>query len=587
MIARNTFKGKLFIYYFSVFILFTLIIVSYLYNREKKFRIQSLNDELYNTTRIIHNYLNVNSVHEIGNYEIIDSLVRILPQDELRITVIGPTGNVLYDSFVADWSAMENHKDRPEVLQSTYSDYGSSVRRSISTGVDYYYYSRFYNKYYIRVAVIYDINLINFLTAEKLFLIVILFIFIAIWIVLLAVTNKFAESVTKLRDFAIKVSRNEPLENDISFPKNELGTISEKIINIYQNLHKAKDDLAVEKEKLFNHLNVLNEGVAFFSTKNDKILTNNYFIQYMNIISGELTISSSNFFMIREFKPITQFIDQQKINETRSNEFPRIEYQIVKNGRYFRIQCVWFHDDSFEVIISDITANETNRIIKQQMTSNIAHELKTPVSSIIGYIETVINDRNIEPEKQKYFLEKALAQSGRLTQLINDITVLNKIEEVETNSSFENIKIVDTINEVKDNFKSAIESKNMIVECDISQDIFVNGNRSLLLSVFQNLLENSINYAGENSRVRVTLIHEDEKYYHFSFSDNGIGIPDEHMPRIFERFYRVDAGRSRKQGGTGLGLAIVKNAILHHKGDITVRNRTGGGTEFLIILPKN
>ncbi len=586
MILGSRYKKKLFLYFFFVFIAFTVVIIIFQYDREKKYRINQLENTLDNYTELVNSFVRQRSIFRNKNYRLVDSIIKYIPRSDLRITMISQNGTVLFDSFVEDFSAMENHINRPEVQESIYSDFGASVRKSETTGKQYYYYSKFYEDYFIRTAVIFNIQIQKFLKAERLFLYFIMILFFIVLVSLIYVSDKFGKSISKLKDFAINAGENKPVNVDIQFPQNELGVIGRQIVQIYTKLKTTSDELNLEREKLIHHLQLSAEGIAIFSPQKKNIIANSRFIQYSNIISDNPSISPDQIFEIKEFKSLNNFIDSYKSRSVDEKHLPGEKHIIEKSRKYFDIQCVIFQDKSFEVSINDITKPEKQKLLKHQMTTNIAHELKTPITSIKGYLETILTNENLENQKQKYFVEKAYKQIDRLSDLVNDISILTKIEEAHNLYKIEEMKILPLINDVLENLKTKLDDKNIRVNLDVDQKVKIKGNKSLVFSIFQNLVENSVNYAGNNVEISVKKYFEDDNFYYFLYSDNGVGIKEEHLPRIFERFYRIDKGRSRKDGGTGLGLSIVKNAILFHKGEISVKNREEGGVEFLFSISR-
>jgi two-component system, OmpR family, phosphate regulon sensor histidine kinase PhoR len=589
MVLQRTFRQRIFINFFVVFFVFAIVVLGYQYDRERNYRTSQLENTLDNITEVTHRYIEHKKTFETGDFMSLDTLKSLLPVSNIRITVIDKTGKVLYDSFVAHVEGVENHLQRPEIQKAIQFGKGSEIRLSTTTNQKFYYYAKDCKTYFVRTAAIYNVDIIKFLRTERIFLVFIIFIFILIWALLYFTTRRLSDFIVKLKDFALRAALNEDISKmDSNFKDDELGVIRKQIIQIYDNLKTTRDQMTKEKEKLYSHLQVLKEGISIFSPERNKILTNSHFIQFINMISEKSTISAEHIFSIPEFSKVVEFVDQNREMEVQyqNKELPQIEYTIEKGEKYFQVRCIIFADRSFEVVISDVTRPEKQRLLKQQLTSNIAHELKTPLASIKGYLETILNNQHIPAEKQKYFLEKAFAQSERLTDLLNDISLLNNIEDAGGLFEFKSVVLKPVIRDVIENLKSRLTEKNMTCTADVENDVIVNGNESLLFSVFQNLVENSINYAGNDTRISIRKYLEDEKYYYFQYTDSGAGIKEEHLPRIFERFYRVDYGRSRETGGTGLGLSIVKNAILLHKGEISVKNRPEGGLEFLFSLAK-
>ena len=585
---RKTIKWKLFIYYFLLLAVFTLSMILFQNSREHHFRRAQLEGVLNEYTDITSRYIKNYRIFQDNSWSGLDSIKKIIPPEKIRLTVINFDGKVLYDNTILDYSQMENHKERPEVEKALYGKFGDNLRFSTTTREEYFYYAKSYENYIIRAAAPYNNEIRHFLKTDKFYIFFFLGLFIIFGILLSYLVRHIGDSISKLKDFAVTVRRDEPINPETRFSNDELGIISNEIVQLYEQSRKAKSELVLEKEKLISHLYVLKEGIAFFSSEKKVILNNSHFIFYINIIAEEITISVEKIFHVKEFKELNDFIDIaiSHKNALHALELPRMESMIQKAGYHFLVQCIVFADKSFEILISDRTAMMKRSIMKQEITSNISHELKTPIASVKGYLETLLNNPNIEPSKQHYFIEKAFNQSERLTQLVNDIALLNKIEEYSELYAREKVEVRKALNEAIESFSDLISRKGILVECSFGEDLIVNANYSLVFSVFRNLMENSVNYAGDNVTITIFKYHEDNMFYYFSFADNGTGVEEEHLPRIFERFYRVDSGRTRKDGGTGLGLAIVKNAILSFKGEISVRNRKEGGLEFLFSLPR-
>jgi len=401
-------------------------------------------------------------------------------------------------------------------------------------------------------------------------------------------TNKLGTSISQLREFAMRADRNEPIEMAMqsAFPHNELGEISQHIIQIYKRLHETKEALYIEREKLITHLQISHEGLGIFTKDKKEILVNNLFTQYSNLISDSNLETTEEVFAISELKEIIHFINKNQQQRSLSKDEKRMSITINKNGRTFIVECIIFQDASFEISINDVTQEEEQVRLKRQLTQNIAHELKTPVSSIQGYLETIVNNDNISREKMNTFLERCYAQSNRLSRLLRDISVLTRMDEAANMIDMERVDISVLVGNIINEVALELEEKHITIVDSLKKGIQIKGNYSLLYSIFRNLMDNAIAYAGTNIQININCFREDENFYYFSFSDTGVGVPAEHLNRLFERFYRVDKGRSRKLGGTGLGLAIVKNAVIIHGGNISAKSSQSGGLEFVFTLGK-
>jgi signal transduction histidine kinase len=569
---RIEFRKKLTLSFLLIFLVFTAGIVVFVQQRARQYKTEALRERLDAYADAVSQYRLL-----YGEGASPDSLLSLMPP-ELRLTLIDRSGRVLFDSSFPDPEALENHADRPEVAEAVENGNGMSIRTSASNRQPYLYYAKDDGRSTIvRVAWPYDIRVRSFLKPDNVFLYFVIVLFGMGLLFILYVGNHFGNSARMLRDFSAALNSGGKEVAIPRFPKDEFGEVGAQLLADFDRISRSEKQLALEREKLLLHVQTSAEGVCFFDPDRKVAFCNGLFMQYFNVLyDGALARGR----MLPQgcFPEASDFLDR-RIGEE------HFEARIGRHAREFLLRLNVFEDNSFEIILTDVTTQEKTRRLKQEMTGNIAHELRTPVTSIRGFLEIVL-DNSLPGDKARGYLERAYSQTQTLSELISDMGLLARMDEKRDVFGTSLVDVGGLLQRVQTDTSAKLAEKNISMSDETPSGLKVRGNESLLYSVFRNLTDNVTAHAGENTRITVRMTGIADRMACFSFSDTGRGIPDEsHLNRLFERFYRVNAGRTRETGGSGLGLSIVKNAVIFHGGTITARNRNGGGLEFLFTLP--
>ena len=446
------------------------------YFREKHFK-----SELVNAQLQLYNHKLLTLVEDGSPYEdFIASEEK--PFDDLRISIIATTGTVVFDNTLPI-DSLDNHSHRPEVIATMKNgDAYHAGRQSTSDGRDYFYSATRGARVIVRTAIPYSDILKELLRPDSTFIFVMICISLAMSVLVFFATRRLGENIERLNRFAAKAETGESFDEEESFPNDELGSISNHIVQLYAQWQQTVKDRDIAHEA-----------------------------------------------RLRE--------EQEKIR------------------------------------------------IKQQLTNNINHELKTPVASIQVCLETLLSGINLTEEKRQELIERCYTNNERLRRLLEDVSLITRMESGSQLIGKETVNINSIIDEISDELNIMPEEERLYLHADFNEQVVINGNLSLIGSIFRNLTENAIAYSG-GKNIFITLMENNEDSCLISFEDDGRGVEDDQLPRLFERFYRVDKGRSRRMGGTGLGLAIVKHAVQFHGGNVSVTNRAEGGLRFEFSLKK-
>ena len=492
----------------------------------------------------------------------------------VRFTVINKEGEVIFDNEI---TKLDNHNNRQEIIDAFKNGSGSSVRYSESLSTSMVYVAtKIDDNTVIRSSV--PVNSIRVFTSGtlKYYIAIILLVFVLSLFLAVKLVKIIVYPINELQKVTSKIENGDLNKRAIIYNYDEIGFLAQTFNNIADQLEIRIIDSLDKKNKLEAILESMESGVIAIDNNENIILINSYSQKLFDLKEDNIGKKISDCIIDYD---LINFI--REIPEIGTKEI-KLFHPIERELRVKKSPIINYLNNSIGIVITvqDITDIKRLENMRSEFVANVSHELKTPLTSIKGFSETL---RYVDDSETKNkFLDIIDKESERLTNLINDILILSNIENIHKMES-EYFNPGDVIENVLDMVKSQALKKNISIEYKDEFNNKIIGSKDKFHQLAVNLIENAIKYSNENGVVKIDLTLE-EQYFVFKVKDNGIGIPKNDIPRIFERFYRVDKSRSTR--GTGLGLAIVKHIVKLFNGEISVKSKVGRGSTFTVKIKK-
>ena len=515
--------------------------------------------------------LRVRDIHQSG----LPQLVReVAAAAEARATVIDATGRVLADSD-ADPATMENHATRPEFEEALQGRIGSNARTSHTLGVEFLYVAAPVSGGAVRLA--FPLAEIERITSEIRRALVVgsLLAFLVSMLMAGVAATSISRRLQGIIAFAGRIAAGDFSARLEERSSDEIAKVAGALDDTAHRLEATFAQLEDSRRDLEVLLNSMVDGVIAVDAQRRVLWANRALTR---LLSPNVRVGVP---VVEAFRdPDLLGVIQNSI----SNREPQTgESRTAVPGRVFEVATGPLPGGGTVAVLHDITEIERVEKTRRDFIANVSHELRTPLTSIQGYAETLL-DAPGENGQSREFLEIIRKNAARMSRLTEDLLALARVESGEDKLDLRSIAAGDLLREAQENLSKLAQQYASRLDVETAPTVSVLADREAIQQVFGNLIENALKYAASGSRV-VLGAAEQDGFVQFHVRDYGPGIASEHLPRVFERFYRVDKARSRETGGTGLGLAIVKHIILNHGGSVRVESSLGHGCTFYFTLP--